>query len=527
MENTGQLELNKLIDSLNHRAKRDTPLKSANETTIPQLSFYLAVNRPITEKECTFRISNLWLKGERVFCDEPNISLIYRVVLERSLPYGSAGSTTPDAKIVRITIDDESTGSGIHLNDNLSYFKTTNDSIVLDGWFKNWSTDAIAQDYKFEFNSSNDKAQILVAAPRSNINSNYSITERESFTLGIQTSGEVDSVGPKGKVEANGSYTQSNSLTFDTQDYQVIRSTHSPQDVSFTWLREQFQSSESLLKWSTESILHDQYPVDISRIKPISFANFVPKMDVIFVASSNETGQTNFTIDTSVNIKPLYHGAYKHYYVLGSHQSFHGFENDIENRVNKKVGFTVNWDNPVFTGGRLVKLQLGSFNNRCIEVNSGNDLVSSDCDENKTSQSFIYDKLGRYTSINNLGYCIDGNNAIELATCNMNLSQRWKWEDDSDKLINEYNSLYLGYSKGDGNLGLFTSENDDISLSFLTYYSENFGDIDIFPDELNGASIGKNGKMITFKLPIGLFDDKNRIEILNGDESLVLVYDRA
>ncbi|WP_438878283.1 leukocidin family pore-forming toxin, partial [Bacillus cereus group sp. Bce027] len=87
-----------------------------------------------SDEECTFKNSHLWDKGTRVFCDNPNISLIYRVNYERSLQFGTTGSATPDAKIVRISLDDDTTGAGIHLNDKLSWRQYAADYLTLDAY---------------------------------------------------------------------------------------------------------------------------------------------------------------------------------------------------------------------------------------------------------------------------------------------------------------------------------------------------------------------------------------------------------
>ncbi|MCG6282578.1 leukocidin/hemolysin toxin family protein, partial [Vibrio diabolicus] len=138
-------------------------------------------------------------KGRRSFCHDANISLIYRVNLERSLQYGIVGSATPDAKIVRISLDDDSTGAGIHLNDQLSYRQFGADYVTLDAYFREWSTDAIAQDYRFAFNASNNKAQVLKTFPASNVNANFERKEVSGFELGVSGGVEADSKGPKGK----------------------------------------------------------------------------------------------------------------------------------------------------------------------------------------------------------------------------------------------------------------------------------------------------------------------------------------
>ncbi len=159
-----------------------------NETnTLPHVAFYINVNRSISDEECTFANSWLWKndKGSRPFCKDANISLIYRVNLERSLQYGIVGSATPDAKIVRISLDDDSTGAGIHLNDQLGYRFFKAGYTTLDAYFREWSTDAIAQDYRFSFNASNDKAQILKTFPVTNVNANFERKEVSGFELGV------------------------------------------------------------------------------------------------------------------------------------------------------------------------------------------------------------------------------------------------------------------------------------------------------------------------------------------------------
>ncbi|HGY0677705.1 TPA: leukocidin family pore-forming toxin [Vibrio cholerae] len=165
-----------------------SPAPANSETnTLPHVAFYISVNRAISDEECTFNNSWLWKneKGSRPFCKDANISLIYRVNLERSLQYGIVGSATPDAKIVRISLDDDSTGAGIHLNDQLGYRQFGASYTTLDAYFREWSTDAIAQDYRFVFNASNNKAQILKTFPVDNINEKFERKEVSGFELGV------------------------------------------------------------------------------------------------------------------------------------------------------------------------------------------------------------------------------------------------------------------------------------------------------------------------------------------------------
>ncbi|MCY9843143.1 leukocidin family pore-forming toxin [Vibrio caribbeanicus] len=469
--------------------------------SLPHVSFYLTVNKSISDSECTFPNSHLWDKGERVFCDNPNISLIYRVNLERSLQYGTTGSATPDAKIVRISLDDDTTGSGIHLNDELDYHFSKAGYVTLDAYFRDWSTDAIAQDYQFEFNASNNKAEILKTFPRENLNSEFQVRDVSGFTLGVSGSLEGSSDGPKGKLEASASYNQSRWITFNTYDYRVERSTKNPQNIRFKWDRDQYKTAESLLSKWTNPLWNEDYPLDTQLINSIGYASFVPKMDIIYKAAPDETGTTEFTIDSSVNIRPIYNGAYKHYYVVGGHQSYHGFENGVRRRVSKSANFTVDWEHPVFTGGRPVNLQLGSFNNRCVEVGNDNTVSTSECDETKTSQSFIFDQLGRYVSAINVNKCLDGNSLEQLKTCNSNLSQRWEWEKDSDRLTNIFSHQQLGHNKTTGELGLFSGEDDQVSLRTITSYTNVFSIFEESPvfgyttGTLALQDVGKNGTL--------------------------------
>lgn len=455
---------------------KSTAPTNSETSTLPHVAYYISVNRPISDEECTFDNSWLWKNenGSRPFCKDANISLIYRVNLERSLQYGIVGSATPDAKIVRISLDDDSSGAGIHLNDKLEYRENYVNYVVVDGYKREWSTDAMAQDYSFEFKTSNKKAEILKTFPANNINAEYEKREQSGFDLGVSGGAEVNEGGPKAKLEAKASYTQSRWLTYNTQDYRIERNAKNAQTVSFTWNRQEYATAESLLNRYTDPKWVDEYPADLNRISPLSYASFVPKMDVIYKASPTETGSTNFTIDSSVNIRPIYHGVYQHYYVVGLHLSYHGFEQPPRRRITKSASFTVDWDHPVFTGGRPVNLQLGSFNNRCVEVDAQGRLTANTCDVQQSAQSFIYDQYGRYVSASNTKLCLDGEALDVLQTCNLNLSQRWEWVEDTDGLTNEYNDKFLGHDKKTGELGLYASSNDEVSLRTITAFTDVF-----------------------------------------------------
>ncbi|GLR74177.1 leukocidin family pore-forming toxin [Aliivibrio sifiae] len=462
--------------------------ESGKSGSLPHVSFYLEVNKQITDAECSFPNSLVWDRGSRTFCNNGNISLIYQVILERSLQFGTSAAATPDAKIVRISLDDNTSGTGIHLNEQLSERVNNAGYQVVSGWAIEWSASAIAQDYLFDFSASNKKAQILKTFPRENINANYSVTESSGFNVGVSAGAEVSAEGPKGSLQANASYNQTKSLTFNTSDYRVERNSNSPNHVSFKWNREQYATSESLLASWTNPVWVTDYPVDLGLVKPIGYASFVPKFDVIYKASPNETGTTVFTIDSSVNMRPIYNRSWYYFYGIGAHQTYYGVEDSPLRRINKPASFTVDWDHPVFTGGRPVNLQLASFNSRCINADENGNLSPSICSSNSVTQSFIYDQYNRYASAVNTKKCLDGQNLTTLNSCNFNLSQRWEWH--GDKLQNVYvkgdvgTAEYLSHNKLTGKIGLSTEENTEQGIRTITSYTSVFE-----PSNVNNKSL--------------------------------------
>ncbi|WP_305369290.1 leukocidin family pore-forming toxin [Photobacterium leiognathi] len=440
---------------------------------MPHLSFYLRVNRNITPEECTFKRSTLWKEfGDRVFCSNSNISLIYRINLKRSLAFDVKGNETPNVKLVRISLDDDSSGAGIHLNDELSHQKSLVPYFVLIGNTAEWSTSAIAQDYSFSFNASNDKPAILKTVPSHSLDAGYEKQEISGVTVGVTVGADPDMRGPKIKSEVSDTYTQTRSLTFNTQDYRVEKNTTGSKNVSFKWIRQNNSTAGSLLNRYSDAIWNTIYPVDLTRIKPMSYQNFVPKMDVVYEASPYTVGSTDFSISSSVNIRPLYHKAYQYFYFIGAHHEYSGIENSKRKRVEQVSRFTVDWEHPVFLGNRLVDIQLGGFNDRCIDVvDDGSISTQHACDEENIAQSFVYDKYGRYVSALDSKLCLDGSDLSKLKACNMSLSQRWEWKDYSDKLSNLHNGKFLGHNIKTGQLRLYDHAIENVSLRMLTSYT--------------------------------------------------------
>lgn len=444
----------------------------AETSTLPHVAFYLDVNQKISDKKCSFPISHVWDRGEKSFCHQANIALVYRVNLMRSLTHGTVGSATPDAKLVRISLDEESAGAGIQLNSALSAVTSDPGQTAFNGWARTYTTSAIAKDYKFSLSASNNKASILKTFPASNLNASYQNVNTSGFEVGV--SGGTES--SKAKLEAKYSYNQSRSLVYHTQDYRVERSASNGQNISFTWARDQYSTAESLLSKKTGPIWDYEYPVDSKRIRPTSYQGFVPNFDVIYRAAPSTAGTTTFTIDSSVNIWPVYTAAFTHYYVLGGHIFFQGQEAwQKYHRVGKGISFDVDWNHPVFTGGRPVNLQLGGFNNMCIGYGDKAAVEMTTCDLNSAAQSFIYDQYGRYQSAVETGKCLDSSNLGEFQTCNASLSQRWKWVKDTDLLQNEFRDQYLGHDTQRKRLVSVPQGSINIGVRTITKFTDIFG----------------------------------------------------
>jgi len=491
-----------LLDGINNRPirkKRNTYSTNIVNNELKDIlnkSFYLSVKKDIDESECTFPIATRWKEtiypdhsdGKRNFCNKPNMNIFYKINLFRSLPFESSGSGIPDAKLVRITLDETSTGAGIHLN-NKSDAKSwqsfnPNAGVFANDWIAQFSSDAIAQDYRIEINPSNSKASILKSTPASNINAEFDERIVSSLVIGADVSGDLGS-SPKlaggGKIE----YTDTRWLSIKTHDYQIERNSTGNGNISFTWLRQKYATATSLLTRSTDPITSFNVPFNTGVINPIAYGN-TPQMDVVYKASPNERGETIFRIDTSVNIRPLYHSVWQYFYGFFGHLVYYGDENTPRNRVNTPAAFTVYWDDAVFLGAHSVNLQLGGFNNKCVQSDLEGRLTTSTCDDKNVSQGFIYDDNGRYRSALNTGLCLDGESLYsgsktdKLLKCNSGQSQRWKWDNESDQLKNEFTNTMLGHDTLTGALGLYGDDLGGISRKTLTSFMKLFQAGDVY-----------------------------------------------
>ncbi|GIU05675.1 MULTISPECIES: leukocidin family pore-forming toxin [unclassified Shewanella] len=464
----------KLLDAVNDLRiiEPNDGYKIDKDKAIPSFDFYLNVNKSISDKDCAVDWNTSNGMSRTYLCKDANISLIYYVSLRRSLLFqNESGSSTPDAKYVNISIgrnDKKSEGSGIHLNNELYPQIIMSNGILWPsgGEEAEWTSSAIAKSYRFNFKASNSKARIISTMPKSNVNSNFNATKTMSTEYGLST------LNPKELLTANHSWSESLALSFNVHDYRIIKNSRSARNVTFQWEREQYPTAESIKNASLEGIsVRKDYPGDLSKIHPIAFSGFSPSIAVNYIASASSKGTTNFTINSSVRLTGFRFRS-SITAIFGVRTYYSKDSDDQSVNLSKSASFTVDWEHPIFLGAWPVNLQLGDFNNKCINVAENNKLTIKRCDFKDMRQAFIYDRLGRYISVNHNRFCLDATSFPTLKRCNQNLSQRWKWssEGTSRTLSNKYKNLSIAYSKKDALMRTVRTgkANTDLSVNLLT-----------------------------------------------------------
>ncbi|WP_447834726.1 leukocidin family pore-forming toxin [Aeromonas veronii] len=480
-------DIDKKIDAIQN--ERNIQVKEGEDGSLPTYSLYINRQIPITAEQCSFWNTYnhdwpdrfAWTPYKRSFCASPNISLVYRVNMMRSLALGASGSATPDAKLLRVTLDESSSGAGITLNHitgngGLRWTRDTNpNGIPLDGPTAAFGTNAIASYYEISVAPNNTSATLLSSAPI-NQNTNYDNTEEKGLEIGGTATGDLSCqgetsltekpgeisngsktvCGPKMSLQASVKYTQKRTLKYQTQDYRTRVGQDAAHRMVFTYQREQYANTEDLL-WKHETSFGDpfEYALDQMRIKPLSYMGFKPNVDLIYSAAPSERGQTTFNIRAAVGIKPLYTFNWRHYYVLWGTTTYEAHHNNEGRTVQDEYPLTVDWNHPVFIGGAPVNLQLASFTNKCISVMSNFTLQSETCDQWNRKQSFIRDGQKRYRSAVNSDYCLDGSNLSAMQPCSdYNRNQQWEWADTEPHLINVATLDSLAHNKSNGSLSL-------------------------------------------------------------------------
>ncbi|WP_146457990.1 leukocidin family pore-forming toxin [Vibrio splendidus] len=469
--------------SRNRRSSSLENLTTRSENESPAQSFYITVNKPISKDNCVIldnKLGDFELRkhgSQEEFCDEnANISLNYRITLLRSFPVkGSEGKITPDQKIVKISLDNSSAGAGIYLSERLKWNRQR--AIGTQNYISSWkyanTLGPIAQFYEFGVKASNDKAKIISTYPIDNLNANYNQTDVSTFEAGVSTTAESDlKVGATGSIN----YSEQNRFTFNTKEYEVVRTPYSANNIGFRWQRQQFDTAQSIQeKYTSEAGLGFKDPIlkpaNETHVNPIGYSGFVPNFQVIYGAEPSVTGVSTFSLESSVGV----HGfTYNTYNNASVYYSYKAKETSISVTTDTQK-FSVDWNSPVFLGKSALNLQLGgSMNNTCIEIGLNNAVTTNTCNINSSNQAFIYDSLSRYVSVNDPMKCLDATDLTQLKNCSLNRSQVWKWKKSGNKFTDVLETNYLGKEEAlthnsSGKLFLsIASSSDNESTQLLT-----------------------------------------------------------
>ena len=372
-----------------------------------------------------------------------SVDLRVTVAQMRSVQSSTSQGFTPDAKIVRFTIDADKPGTGFHLVDNLQQDHS---------WFQSWAN---RRTYIGPFASSYDLWVKPVSGyvPKKvsdfphNENKNYQHRDTHGYSIGINGSlgAEVGKDGPKvgGEVGASFSYKNEKTLVFDTKDYRVNnRSSLSDFEVSFE--REFDECSElrrqELGCYFTSAHWGSGWVFDKSKFNPISYANFKPNFDVIYEAPVAQDGTTKFLVGAQFTAKARYgdvipSALFSVYGPAGSSW--------ISRSIN--TSFTIDWSHPLFEAEAHVTLQSLSNNDLCLDVYGTNGDKSAEggqvngysCHGN-WNQIWGLDKQERYRSRVDPDRCltVTASKTLTVESCGSNLAQKWFWE--GDKLFSRY-----------------------------------------------------------------------------------------
>ncbi|HFQ5284520.1 TPA: leukocidin family pore-forming toxin [Vibrio vulnificus] len=397
-----------------------------------------------------------------------SIDVRVNVAQMRSVQSATSDGFTPDAKIVRFTVDADKPGTGIHLVNELQQDHS---------WFQSWAN---RRTYIGPFASSYDlwvkpvsgytpkKARDL---PQ-NENKNYQHRDTYGYSIGIngKVGAEVNKDGPKvgGEVSGSFTYNYSKTMVFDTKDYRINnRSSLSDFDISF---EREFGECDELRRqelgcYFTAAHWGSGWVFDKTKFNPISYSNFKPNYDVLYEVPVSETGVTDFEMGVKLNYRARF-GT-----VLPSALfSVYGSAGSSTNSSTVKQRIRIDWNHPLFEAEAHVTLQSLSNNDLCLDVygENGDKTVAGgsvngwSC-HGSWNQVWGLDKEERYRSRVASDRCltVNADKTLTVEQCGANLAQKWYWE--GDKLISRYvdgsNTRYLLNIVGGRNVQV-TPENE-------------------------------------------------------------------
>ncbi len=414
------------------------------------VSAYAGTYIPIVDKAVYLTRTNIKCQlhtsgdfnAQRDWCNAgASIDIRINISQMRSIQGASSdGGATQNAKIVRFSVEEAKSGTGIHLVDNLQQDHS---------WFQSWAN---RRTYMGPFASGYDLWVKPVAGftPRkvkdfpANKNTNYQNRDTSGYSIGINgTLGAgVDATGPKASAEVGASFTysQSKTLVYDTQEYSIVnRSSGSDFSLSFERSFTQCQEliREELGCYFTNAHWASGWVYDKAKFNPIAYANFKPNYDVIYEAPVSEMGTTNFELGVRVRYAARF-GAIRPTVFFSVYESFGASSNSY----TAKMQFQIDWSHPLFEAEAHVSLQSLNHNNLCLDVYGSNlnegAFVSGYSCHGGWNQTWGLDSNGHYRSRVRSDRCltVQGDMSLTVDSCSANLNQQWYW--DGDNLISRY-----------------------------------------------------------------------------------------
>lgn len=435
------------------------------------MNTYAADYVPIVETAVYLTKSNITCSldknndGNRIdFCDaQASMDIRVTIAQMRSIQASTSEGFTPDAKIVRFTIQEGKTGTGFHLADELKQG---------NGWYESNANRTtyigpFAKSYDLWVKPTGGYIPKKVSDFPHNENKNYQHRDTHGITIGVNGSvgAEASAAGPKVSAEVGASFAYNNSktLVFDTKDYRVNnKSSLSDFEVSF---EREITACEGLIRQDIGCSFNEAHwangPVfDKTKYNPISYANFKPNYDVSFEVPVSERGITEFELGAKITYA-MHQGSVRPVplYSVYSAELVRSFGSAIQERL------LINWNHPLFEGEAHVRLQSLSANNLCLEAFSSSEngsVYASSCNDS-WQQTWGLDSEERYRSRVYHDRCLTVNSDKTLSTnrCGLSLTQKWVWQ--GDKLMSRYvddtsNRYFLNIS--DNNTPLISPESE-------------------------------------------------------------------
>ncbi|NRF63085.1 leukocidin family pore-forming toxin [Vibrio coralliilyticus] len=361
----------------------------------------------------------------------------------RSVQSSTSQGFTPDAKIVRFTVEADKAGTGFHLVDDLQQDHS---------WFQSWANrrtyiGPFASSYELWVKPVSGYVPKKVSDFPHNENKDYQHRDTHGYSIGINGSAgaEVGKDGPKVSAEVSGSFSYKNekTLVFDTKDYRVNnRSSLSDFEIAFEREFDECQElrREELGCYFTSTHWGSGWVFDKSKFNPISYANFKPNYDVIYEAPVSQTGTTDFEIGAKFIAKARYGDV-----IPSALFSVYGPGGWATTGWSIPRTVRIDWSHPLFEAEAHVTLQSLSNNDLCLDVygtNGDKEAEGGQVDgwscHGSWNQTWGLDSDERYRSRVAPDRCltVSDDKNLTVESCSSNLAQKWFWEDD--KLISRY-----------------------------------------------------------------------------------------